>query len=89
MSCVAGAEDDDADTAAPMAPVVFSSMQEVEAFWDQQALYVSSVCSVDVTVARNLLKEHGHDADAAIQGHLVNVRCSLAATHVDVGKRPL
>jgi hypothetical protein len=59
-----------------VAPVVFSSMQEVEGFWDQQTLYVSSVCAIDVTVARNLLKEHSHDIDAAIQGYLVSVRPS-------------
>ena len=68
-------EEDDGDTAAPacVAPVVFSSMQEVEGYWNQQALYVSSVCSVDVSMARNLLKEHSHDTDAAIQGYLVAV----------------
>ena len=71
-------EDDDAETSVPAtraAPVVFSSMHEVEEFWDQQAHYVSDLCKVDVTVARNLLKEHGHDIDAAITNCLVNVRC--------------
>lgn len=68
-------EDEDVEVPAPTrsAPVVFASMQEVEAFWDQQAHYVSSVCSVDVPLARSLLREHHHDVDAAIQGFLMNV----------------
>ena len=67
-------EEDDATAPPFVAPVVFSSMQEVEGFWDQQTLYVSSVCAIDVSMARNLLKEHSHDIDAAIQGYLVSVR---------------
>ena len=75
--CAAGiSEDDDVEVPAPTrsAPVVFASMQEVESFWDQQAHYVSNVCSVDVAMARGLLREHHHDVDAAIQGFLMNVR---------------
>ena len=85
----AGASEEDDATELPAAvaratPVVFASMQEVEAFWDQQALHVSGVCSVELTLARKLLKEHGHDVDAAIQGYLVHVRhdlfCCFTAT---------
>lgn len=56
------------------APTVFRSMREVEEFWNEQARYVSDVCSIDDGYARQLLKEHGHDTDAAIQDFLVNVR---------------
>ena len=59
---------------ANAAPMVFHSMHEVEAFWNEQARYVCDVCSIDDGYARQLLKEHGHDADAAIQDFLVNVR---------------
>lgn len=76
-------EDEDCEPSAAAAqraaPLVFSSMQEVETFWNQQALYVSSVCSVSVAAARHLLKDHHHDVDAAIQGFLMHVRALAAA----------
>lgn len=84
VSCEDDAEDDEEDAANPSpAPLVFSSMHEVEAFWDEQSRYVSDVCSIDDGSARQLLKEHGHDADAAIQDFLVNVRPLRARGNLD------
>lgn len=75
VSCEEDADDEEEDSGSTSpAPVVFCSMHEVEAFWDEQSRYVSDVCSIDDGSARQLLKEHGHDADAAIQDFLVNVR---------------
>jgi hypothetical protein len=74
LASMMASEDGDVDSSAAVhsaAPLVFSSMQEVEEFWNQQALYVSSLCSVSVPVARQLLKENNHDVDAAIQGYLM------------------
>ena len=72
-------EDIDGDDGLPQrndspSPLVFCSMQEVEAYWHEQALYVSDVCGIDDVSARQLLKENSHDADAAIKGFLANVR---------------
>jgi hypothetical protein len=60
------------------APLVFCSMQEVETYWHEQALYISDVCGIDEWTARQLLKEYSHDADAAIKGILANVRSLLS-----------
>jgi hypothetical protein len=77
-----GEEDIDADETLAQrdespAPLVFCSMQEVEAYWHEQALYISDVCGIDEWSARQLLKEYAHDADAAIKGFLANVRSFL------------
>jgi hypothetical protein len=81
----AGAADDDDDTVVHDARLsvtepaqrVFMSMREVEAFWDAQARHISNVCSVDMGLARYLLKEHGHETDRAIQAYLLHVRPQL------------
>lgn len=75
VSCEEDVEEEEEDpTGTSQTPLIFCSMHEVEAFWDEQTRYVSDVCSIDDGSARQLLKEHGHDADAAIQDFLVNVR---------------
>ena len=56
-------------------PQVFSSMQEVEEFWDAQARHLCSVCSLDMATARRVLTNHAHDVDAAIRSCLLKV-CS-------------
>lgn len=70
------AEDNLAQRTDSPSPLVFCSMQEVETYWHEQALYVCDVCGIDDWSARQLLKEYAHDADAAIKGFLANV-CSL------------
>lgn len=84
VSCEEDADDEEEESASPSpGPVVFCSMHEVEAFWDEQSRYVSDVCSIDDGSARQLLKEHGHDADAAIQDFLVNVRWTYEPSERD------
>ena len=73
----ADAEDSISQRTDSPAPLVFCSMQEVETYWHEQAVYVSDVCGIDDWSARQLLKEYSHDADAAIKGFLANVRSSL------------
>jgi hypothetical protein len=74
LASLGPSEDGEGDSSLAVhsaAPLVFSGIQEVEEFWNQQALHVSSLCSVSIPVARQLLKEHNHDLDAAIQGYLM------------------
>jgi hypothetical protein len=67
-----GAEDIDADESLDDSPglQVFCSMQELEACWHEQALHNSDVCGIDEWVARELLKEDAHHAEAVIKGFL-------------------
>ena len=74
-------EDDDADVpsddappAAASAPQVFSSIQEVEEWWDAQARHLASVCALDLPAAHHVLRAHAYDVPAAIRACLLKVR---------------
>lgn len=76
-------EDDDADCddGPGSRPRIFSSMQEVEEFWEAQARYVSAVTSLPLGDAHRLLRDHTYDADAAIKAHMLLVRRWTLGSH--------
>jgi hypothetical protein len=89
LAVIAGNVDDAAGNACAASQgtsqQVFASMKEVEAFWDSQARQISSVCAVDIGLARYLLKEHGHDSDRAVRAYLVHVRFQKCVCEIVLG----